>query len=380
VKLAVTLLVFCVAALLALGMVMLYSSSMAQTGAQDLLRQFVWCVVGLLACVTAAVADYRWLKKAVWPLFGGAVLLLVLVKVFGTRHLGAQRWFTFHGLSFQPSELAKIVLLITLAWYGERYQRHMGTLKRGIVLPGILLGVMVGLILIEPDVGNGLLLASVSGFVLLLAGIRWRYFLPPILIGITAISVFIYNNPTRSDRIYSWLHVQETRRGTGLQAYQAMVAMGSGGLLGKGLGNSRQKLGFLPFHKSDFIFAIIGEELGLVATLLVVLAFITIVLSGVYVAWNAPDLFGLLLGSGIAMLIGLQAFINIGVVTGALPNKGLPLPFISQGGSNLAILLGSVGLLLSIARKGRVSSGVLEGLRGRERVNPFAKRGELTSA
>ena len=159
--------------------------------------------------------------------------------------------------------------------------------------------------------------------------------------------------PMRSERIYSWLHLEETRRDKGLQAYEAMVALGSGGLTGKGLGDGRQKLGFVPEHHTDFIFSIIGEELGLIATLLVIAAFVAIVFCGIYIAMNAGDTFGLLLGAGLTFLIGLQAFINIGVVTSALPNKGLPLPFISYGGSSLLITLTSVGLLLSIARNGR---------------------------
>jgi cell division protein FtsW len=179
----------------------------------------------------------------------------------------------------------------------------------------------------------------------------------------------------RSDRIHSWLHVEETRRNTGLQAYEAMVALGSGGLTGKGLGDGRQKLGFLPFHHTDFIFCIIGEELGLIATLLVVGAFVAIVFCGIYIAMNSADTFGMLLGSGITFLIGLQAFVNIGVVTGALPNKGLPLPFISYGGSNLLIMLTCVGLLLSIARQARGSEGGMRNsMTEGEVANPFARR------
>jgi cell division protein FtsW len=179
----------------------------------------------------------------------------------------------------------------------------------------------------------------------------------------------------RSERIYSWLHLEETRRDKGLQAYQAMIALGSGGLTGKGLGDGRQKLGFVPEHHTDFIFSIIGEELGLIATLLVVAAFVVIVFCGVHIAWNASDTFGLLLGSGLTFLIGLQAFVNVGVVTSALPNKGLPLPFISYGGSNLVMMLMSVGLLLSIARHAREpDAATRDVLTGGELANPFARR------
>ena len=369
-KVAVTILVSCVAALLALGMVMLYSSSMAQVGARYLMMQLVWCVLGLMACVTTTIVDYRQLKKVWWVLFSVAVVMLVLVlnKHFGVVRGHARRWFSFGGMHFQPSEFAKVALIITLAWYGERFQRQMLHWKRGILIPGLLIGLTVGLIFKEPDVGNALVLAVVSGILLLTAGIRLRYFLPPVLAAAIGIGVFIYHNPMRSERIYSWLHVEETRRDKGLQAYEAMVALGSG------LGDGRQKLGFLPEHHTDFIFSIIGEELGLIATLLVVVAFVAILFCGIYVALNAVDTFGLLLGSGITFLIGLQAFINIGVVTSALPNKGLPLPFISYGGSNLLIMLASVGLLLSIARQARETDGGIRNIMPeRERANPFAR-------
>jgi cell division protein FtsW len=390
-KVAVTFLVFCVAALLALGMVMLYSSSMAQAGAHYLAMQLVWCVLGLAAGVVTMMVDYRQLKRIWWVPLGIAVLMLALVlnKHLGARINGARRWFSFGGLHFQPSEFAKISLIVALAWYGEHFQRQMTLWKRGILIPGLLIGITVGLILIEPDVGNALALAAVSGALLLIAGIRLKYFLPPVLVVALGIGVLIYHNlleltaihqrgqngSMRSERIYSWLHLEETRRDKGLQAYEAMVALGSGGLTGKGLGDGRQKLGFVPEHHTDFIFSIIGEELGLIATLLVVAAFVAIVFCGIYIAMNSIDAFGLLLGSGITFLIGLQAFINIGVVTSALPNKGLPLPFISYGGSNLLVMLASVGILLSIARQAREAEGVMQGmLAGGEVANPFAKR------
>ncbi len=371
-KVAVTILITCVAGLLALGMVMLYSSSMAQVGAHYLVKQLAGCGVGMVLCVGAAALDYRGLRKVAWPLFAVGVVLLIMVFVphIGIRRNGASRWLGYgHTSLFQASEVVKITLLIALAWYCERYQRQMPTLKRGLVIPGIFIGVVLGLIFKEPDVGTMLLLATVSGMMLLIAGARLRYLLPPVIVGLLAVGLFIYHNPMRSERVYSWMHLEETKQGKGLQAYQAMVALGSGGLMGKGLGDGRQKLGWVPEHHTDFIFSIIGEELGLIATFLVVCAFAAIVFCGVCIARNASDAFGLLLGSGITFLIGLQAIINIGVVTSALPNKGLPLPFISYGGSNLAIMLLCVGVLLSIARHGRVGNS----------FEPVPVRGEIFS-
>ncbi len=357
-KLAVTILAFCVAALLALGMVMLYSSSMTQVGAHFLIMQSLWCLIGLGLCLTAALADYRWLKKINWPLLAFAVLLLAAVLVAGRRINGAKRWLYFHGVQFQPSELAKLALIITLAWYGEHYQRQMPTWKRGVLIPGLIIGLVLGLIFIEPDRGTTILLASVSAALLLVAGVRWRYFVPPILLGILGLGFSLWHDPMRMRRIFSWLNLEEHKSGTGYQAYQAMLALGSGGWTGLGLGDSRQKLGYVPEHHTDFILSIIGEELGLIATLLVVLAFVVIIWCGFYIARHACDAFGMLLASGITFLIGLQAFINIGVVTSALPNKGLPLPFISYGGSNLLAMLACVGLLLSIARKARTLENI----------------------
>jgi len=206
---------------------------------------------------------------------------------------------------------------------------------------------------------------------LLVAGVRWKYFVPPILAGALAIGLSIWRDPVRMKRIFSWLNLEEHKSGAGYQAYQAMLALGRGGWTGLGLGNGRQKLGFVPEHHTDFILSIIGEELGLIATLLVVMAFVVIVICGIYVSCRARDTFGLLLGSGITFLIGLQAAINIGVVTSALPNKGLPLPFISYGGSNLVAMLTCVGLLLSIARQARLPEHVP--------VAPF-KSGEVQPA
>ena len=354
-KLAVTILAFCVAALLALGMVMLYSSGMGAVGARYLQLQSIWCGLGLVACGCAMAIDYRILKKFVWPFFVLSLVLLVAVMVphVGLKSHGARRWLGLGSARFQCSELAKIALILALAWYGEHFQRKMPTWKRGIVIPGIFIGLTLGLIFVEPDRGTTILLGTVSVIMLIIAGVQWKYMIPPVFVALTGLAYSLWHDPMRTKRIFSWLYLEENKSGVGYQAYQAMLALGAGGWTGLGLGNGRQKLGFVPEHHTDFIFSVIGEELGLIATLLVVLAFIAIVICGIYISVNAREPFGLLLGSGITFLIGLQAFINIGVVTSALPNKGLPLPFISYGGSNLFMMLASVGLLLSVARQAK---------------------------
>ena len=355
-KLAVTTLVFCVAALLALGMVMLYSSSMTQVGAHYLIMQLIWCALGFVLCVSAASMDYRWLKKLAWPLLGITVVLLALVIAphIGRKINGAKRWFSLGPINLQPSEMAKLALIIALAWYGDHFQRKMPTFKRGILMPGLFIVPVLGLIFVEPDRGSTILLACVCGAMLLLAGVQIKYILPPVIIGVLGLAWSLWHDPMRRERILAFLHPEKYKDGVGYQSWQAMIALGSGGWTGLGLGNGRQKLGFVPEHHTDFILSIIGEELGLVTTLLVVLTFVIFVICGLYIASRARDTFGLLLASGLTVLIGLQAAINIGVVTSALPNKGLPLPFISYGGSNLLAMLVCVGLLISIARQARV--------------------------
>ena len=351
-KFAVTTLAFCVAALMALGLVMLYSSSMTQDGAHYLVLQLVWCACGLALCATATTLDYQLLRKFAWPIFLLALALLVLVLMphIGRKINGARRWFDFHGVRFQPSELAKLALVIVLAWYGCYFQRHMQTLGRGVVLPGLFIALILGLVFVEPDRGTTILLAAVGGAMLLLAGVRWKYIVPPVVLGAVALAVSIFFDPMRMRRVLSWWDLEQHKDGVGYQAYQAMLALGSGGWTGLGLGNGRQKLGFVPEDHTDFILSVIGEELGLIATLFILLAFIIIVICGIYIALHSRDPFGFLLGTGVTLLIGLQAAINIGVVTSALPNKGLPLPFISYGGSNLLAMFTCVGILFSIAR------------------------------
>jgi cell division protein FtsW len=288
-----------------------------------------------------------------------ALLVAVLGPGIGVRRGGAQRWLNLFQQSFQPSELAKLALVILLAHYGERYQRFMSSVGRGLVVPGLFICLTLGLVFLEPDWGTTLLLGAASAIMLLVAGVRWRFFFPPLIVGAVLFVVFLLHNPVRMKRVLSWMNPEDTKEGVGYQSWQAMLALGSGGWTGLGLGNGRQKFGYLPEHQTDFIFANIGEELGLVATLAVVLAFVVLLLCGICIAWHSRDTFGLLLATGLTFLIGLQAFINIGVVTSALPNKGLPLPFISRGGSNLFLMLLSVGLLLSVARRAGDQRGPL---------------------
>ena len=351
-RFTVTTLILCVGSLLAIGMITLYSSSNAQFGTKYLALQAAWTGAGVVACVAAASIDYRWLKKFAWLPYALAIitLALVLIPSIGLYRNGSRRWLPLGFASFQPSEAGKLALIILLAWYGDRFQPKMRTFWRGLVLPGALAGVMLALVFLEPDRGTTILLGALTMVMLLLAGARWFYIIPPAVAGAAAMVYVLMADPVRMSRINSWLHPEDHKSGTGYQSWQALIALGAGGPAGLGLGNGRQKLGFLPEYHTDFIFSILGEEFGLVGTLGVLAVFLVFVLCGVYVAWHARDAFGLLLAGGVTFLIGMQAFINIGVVTSALPNKGLPLPFISYGGSSLLLMLLAVGLLLSVAR------------------------------
>jgi cell division protein FtsW len=365
---ATRVLIFCVAVLLMLGMITLYSSSMNMelnrlTVGSDFLRsQMVWGVLGLVGCAMAAAVDYRrWKKLAPWIL-GFSVILLILVYVphigwaatagrGGGGASGAHRWIAIPYLPhFQPSELAKLAVIIFLAAYAEHYQRQMGTLKYGLAIPIAILVIPLALIFREPDRGCTILLALVAGTMLIVAGVRLLYLAPPALLAAAGLAVSFMHDPMRLTRIQAWLHPELYKDGAGYQAYQAMIAFGSGGWTGLGLGEGRQKLGFVLERHTDFIFAIIGEELGLVATLAVVALFATLLFCGIFIARRAADTFGRLLATGITFMISFQAFINMGVATNLLPNKGMPLPFISYGGSNLLLMLVCVGLLCSISR------------------------------
>ncbi|MDE3066907.1 MAG: putative lipid II flippase FtsW [Verrucomicrobiota bacterium] len=374
-RVAVTTLAFCVAALLALGLVMLYSSMMTMpTGGRDLMMQATWCAIGLVFCAVATALDYGLLKKLAWPVY--ILALAALASVFAPRvgHAshGAHRWIGLGPMTFQPSELGKLALIILLAWLGDRYQRHVQTFQRGILLPGIFAAPLLWLVFIEPDRGTTVLLGAVAGAVLLVAGVRWRHLLIPAVAGVAGFTVAILRDPLRMNRIFAWLHPQQHLDGAALQAQQAMIGLGSGGWLGVGLGNGMRKFGYLPEIHTDFIFANIGEELGLLATLLVIAAFTIIAVCGICIALNARETFGFLLASGITLLISLQAAINIGVVTSALPNKGISLPFISYGGSNLLAMLTGIGLLFSVARHAPVREKISAAAEAGD--NPFAAR------
>lgn len=350
-RLVSALLVGCVLILAGFGMVVLYSISSDTNPMQYVSRQGVALALGLVGAVGLAWCRPDHFKRLSPWLLALAVIMLVAVLIpgVGFKANGARRWFRLPGFQFQPSDFAKLALIVFLAHYGAHYQRMMRHFGTGLAIPGAVVLVFMGLLFLEPDWGTALLIGAVSIVMLLVAGARWYFVLPPLFACLTAVGLMLWHDPMRADRLYSWLHLEETKNAVGYQGWQARIALGSGGALGKGLDQSTQKR-FVPENRTDFIFAIIGEEFGFVGSLVVLGVFVVFFLCGLYIAWRAPDPFGMLLATGITFLIALQAFVNIGVVSSLLPNKGIALPFVSYGGSNLLIMTLSVGALFSVAR------------------------------
>jgi cell division protein FtsW len=342
----------CMTSLLAFGLVMLFSAQMTSNPDVHniLIKQSIWCGIGLVVFLVMILIDYRALRPLTWFLLLLALVLLALVFVpgIGMRVKGANRWLALGPVRIQPSEFAKLAFILALAHYGALNRGRMRTLLWGLVTPLAILGSVLALVFKEPDWGTTILLAGVCLAMLAVAGSRLIYLAPLVPVGVAIVYFMVLHDPVRLARVKAYMDQEGSKQGTGYQAYQAKIALGAGGWDGLGLGNGRQKMGFIPEHHTDFILSVIGEEAGLKVTLGIVVLYIVILLCGARIAWNAPDTFGFLLASGLTFMIGFQAFINIGVVTSVLPNKGMGLPFISYGGSNLLLMMTAMGLLFSI--------------------------------
>lgn len=354
--------------LVTVGIVMLFSTSSLQ--ARDkygdsnylLKRQLVWMTLGGVLCATMAATPYQKLRPLVVPALGAAVVLLIIVLIphVGIKVSGARRWLGLGSIRLQPSEFAKLALIGWLAHYLAKEKRRIDQFKRGFVVPMAVVGFTSVIVLAEPDFGTTALMGSVSLALMFIAGVRLRYLLPTLLSAAVAFAVLILHNPVRLRRMMAFTDLEKYKAGPGYQVWQAMLAFGSGGINGLGLGNSRQKMFYLPEAHTDFIFPIVGEELGLIGALAVLACFAALVACGIVISLRAPDLFGQYLGLGTTVMIGLQTIINIGVVTAWLPTKGLALPFISYGGSNVMMNLVAIGVLLSIYRHGAARELSLE--------------------
>ena len=358
-----TILCIAVAALVALGLIMLASTSAWVRGVEEpyhfLSRQTMMVVLGLIAAVFAARMTPEHLRKLAPVMFMMASVLLVLCFVPGVAapELGSNRWIKAPVVGrFQPSELAKIVVIICLATWFARWQTETRSFWRGFVFPGVIAGLPLGLIAIETDVGSALSLAVAVAAVMFCVGTRLLYAVPTALAGMTAVSWYIYNDSVRWKRIEAWLDLENPvhQLDRGMQQWRALLALGNGGPHGVGLGNGVEKFGTLTYAHIDFIFPVVGEELGLPATLGVVLAYVLIAVAGCGIALQARDIFSRCLALGLTCVIVVPAMVNIGVTTALLPNDGLPLPFVSYGGTSLVFSLAAVGMLVGIHRRSHI--------------------------
>jgi cell division protein FtsW len=315
-------------------------------------RQFIWALISLTAMGWVSRLDYNRLRDWLAPIYGVTVVLLT-AALFFRPIAGARRWIHLGPIGLQPAEFAKLTSVLFLASYLDRKHSKLNSPIHGIVIPISVIGVMLALIGKEPDLGTPALMFSVSLLVLLIAGARMQWIGAAILVAVPIVIEELWRKPYRRARLMTFLRPFENIRGTGYQLAQAILAVGSGGWFGKGFGGSQLKLMYLPKPHTDFIFPVICEELGLIGAIFILGLLTTILVRGMRIARQAPNLFGTLLASGITLTIVLQSFFNIAMAIGMLPTKGIPLPFLSFGGSSLLSTLIGIGILLSISRQSR---------------------------
>jgi cell division protein FtsW len=345
--------------LLTIGLAMLYSTSavLAQLRHQDSLyflkRQMLWAGLGLLGLWAMRSIPYSTQRRLAAPALLVTLVALFLVLLLGKEVGGARRWLTLGPLSIQPSEFAKYTLLLYVARTLALNQERLNSFVHTYVPNMLVLGVMALLVFKEPDLGTAVVLAATASLQLLIAGVPWRYLACTALTGLPGLYWAVTHVRFRMGRLMVFLNPWDDRQGGGYQAVQALLAFGHGGLLGIGLGKSQQKLFYLPEAHTDFIFAVIGEEFGLLGAVVLIVLFVMLLWRVLRIAVSCNDPFGAYLGLGIFVLLSLQIVMNLCVVIGLMPTKGLPLPFISLGGSNLMVSLMAIGTMLNIAEGGR---------------------------
>ncbi|HAE37605.1 MAG TPA: putative lipid II flippase FtsW [Candidatus Riflebacteria bacterium] len=369
------ILLFVVVALMGLGLIMVYSASSVTSlatmsdGLYYFKRQLVWVITGLLAMLGFSLVPYQKLEKLAVPLLGLSVFLLILILVPGVaRDIGgAKRWLRFGGVGFQPSEFAKLCFVIYVAHSISIRQDRIRNFMHGL-LPDLTIAAVIFLLIYkEPNLSTAALILGTYLVLYFLGNGSLAYLSAIGAMGFIGIFALIFQAGYRVRRLMAFLDPWENARTSGYHIIQSLVAIGSGGFWGLGLGQSRQKFFILPERHTDFIFAIICEELGLIGGIVVLIMFFVLIWRGVYIATRAPDSFGFLLASGITAIVGLQVVVNIGVVLSLMPTTGITLPFISYGGSSLLFLAVGMGILLNISRYGSGKHAVEEA-----RATPFS--------
>lgn len=341
------------------GTIMIYSASMVATVAEGLestyylKRQLIWLLLGFVSFGLAAVFPYRAYRKLVKPMLLVGLVLLVAVLVFGDEAYNAVRSISFAGFRIQPSEFIKIVLIIYIASVYTKKQSYISNFAKGVFPPLVMVGFYIGLIILQPDLGTSVIILAIVAIVVSSAGVRGKhiFMLGSIGAAFIAIAIPILKSETRMSRFTGAYQPFLDPDDTGHHLIQSYLAIGGGGVSGEGLGLSIQKLGYLWGAHTDFIMAVIAEELGMLGVIIVIGLLGLIVLRGLYIAYKCEDQFGTLIAIGISSMVGIQAFVNLGAISGLLPITGVTLPFISYGGSSLLVLMISMGILNNIARK-----------------------------
>src|SRR5262245_8057123 len=348
---AATLLLVCC------SVVMVYSASAVlalerfQQPYLFLTKQALWAALGLAVLVVTMRIDYRTYRNEafIWALTG-LVLVLLIAVLFSAPVNGTRRWFGIGGLGIQPSELAKIAAILFTALMLERRMHRINELSYSLLPIGIVTGGMIFLILLQPDFGTSIALMAIVGALVFAAGLHYKYLVGVVLVIVPALYVVLVSAPYRRQRLMAFWNPWADPLGSGFQIIQSEIAVGTGGLFGRGLMAGVQKLFYLPEPHTDFIYAVIGEELGLIGTTGVLVCFCVIAWRGLRIALRAEDMFGALVALGLTTMVAIQAFINMSVVLGMMPTKGIPLPLVSAGGSSLLINLLGMGVLLNISQ------------------------------
>lgn len=314
-------------------------------------RQLMFAIVGIAVMFVMAFFDYHRLRKYAFPLLCVSVVLLILVLIPGIgKTVGdARRWLEF-GVRFQPSEIGKFAIIVSFASYISSNYKNMNKFKVGVLPLLIMLGTVVGLVAVETHLSGAIVIMAIGVIMMFVGGVQMRYFAGAVGVGGVGLAVLVLFTDYMQARINIWLDPFSDTSGDGYQIVQSLYAIGSGGLMGLGLGQSRQKHLYLPEPQNDYIFSIVAEELGFIGALLLILLFVMLVWRGFYIALNSRDKFGALLVVGIVSRVGVQTVLNIAVVTNALPSTGIPLPFFSYGGTALLMLLFEMGIVLSVSR------------------------------
>ncbi|NMA95265.1 MAG: stage V sporulation protein E [Clostridiales bacterium] len=342
--------------LVCIGVVMVFSASFyyAQQKFGDsyyfFKRQGIWAIMGLGGMVFMSKFDYHRLRKFSWLFLIGSFALLILVLIVGVPINNAKRWLQIGPLSLQPSEVAKISLIVFLADYLSKDKKRPTQFIKGVIPTLAIMGGLAALIMEQPNMSTAMVVGMIGFAMLFLAGAKMWHLIGLVSMGVVGAVVLINKAEYRLERILAFQDPWSDPRGKGYQPIQSLYSLGSGGWFGMGLGASRQKFLYLPYRETDYIFAIIGEEIGFIGSIIVILIFFTLIWRGIKVAITAPDLFGTLLASGIISMIGIQTIINIAVVTNSMPPTGVPLPFISYGGSSLFLFMSSIGVVLNISK------------------------------